>query len=250
MAGTAIFRPVSWRTGEIVQTIIETPRVRSLIIDVPGWERHRPGQYLDVRLATQDGRQMTRSYSIASAPEDDYPQITVERLPGSEASQYLTDQIHAGDRLEVRGPNGSHFIWEHRMGGPLMLIAGGSGIAPLMAMIRHRLASGSAAPIRLLYSSRSVDDIIYREELERLAAEHATIDVIHTLTRSQPPGWTGYTRRIDPDLLETTTWPPELDPLIYVCGSTDFVETMTAGLFARGYRPPSVRTERFGRRKI
>lgn len=250
MAGTAIFRPVSWRTGTIVQTITETPRVRSLIINVPGWERHRAGQYLDVRLTVGAGRQITRSYSIASAPEDDYLQITVERLPDSEASHYLSDQFHAGDRLEVRGPNGSHFIWEHQMGGPLMLIAGGSGIAPLMAMIRRRLATGSAAPIRLLYSSRSVEDVIYREELDRLAAEHATIEVIHTLTRAQPPGWTGYTRRIDPALLEVVTWPPEMDPLIYVCGSTDFVETVTAALFSRGYSPPGVRTERFGRRKI
>lgn len=192
---------------------------------------------------------MTRSYSIASAPEDDYLQITVERLPGSEASQYLTEQIHAGDRLEVRGPNGGHFIWDHQMSGPLMLIAGGSGIAPLMAMIRHRLAHASTLPVRLLYSSRSVEDIIYREELDRLAAECTTFEVIHTLTRSQPPGWTGYTRRIDPELLEATTWPLKSDPLIYVCGSTDFVETVTAGLFARGYSPPCIRTERFGHRK-
>ncbi len=250
MSGTALFRPVSWRTGEIVQTIIETPRVRSLIIDVPGWERHRPGQYLDVRLTTPDGSQITRSYSIASAPEDDYLQITVERLPGSEASRYLTDQIHAGDRLELRGPNGGHFIWEHQMGGPLMLIAGGSGIAPLMAMIRHRLAYNSPLPVRLLYSSRSVEDIIYRDELDRLAATYSTFEVVHTLTRAQPPGWTGYTRRIDPELLEETAWSPDLNPLIYVCGSTDFVETVTAGLFARGYSPPCVRTERFGRPKI
>ena len=187
MAGTAIFRPVSWRTGEILQTIIETRRVRSLIIAVPSWERHGPGQYLDVRLTTEDGRQMTRSYSIASAPEDDYLQITIARLPGSQASRYLTDRLQAGDRLEVRGPNGGHFIWEHQMGGPLMLIAGGSGIAPLMAMIRHRLGSGSPVPIRLLYSSRSVDDIIYREELDQLAAESDVLEVIHTSRAHRPP---------------------------------------------------------------
>ena len=187
MAGTAIFRPVSWRTGEILQTIIETRRVRSLIIAVPSWERHRPGQYLDVCLTTEDGRQMTRSYSIALAPEDDYLQITIARLPGSQASRYLTDRLQAGDRLEVRGPNGGHFIWEHQMGGPLMLIAGGSGIAPLMAMIRHRLGSGSPVPIRLLYSSRSVDDIIYREELDQLAAESDVLEVIHTSRAHRPP---------------------------------------------------------------
>lgn len=248
MTGSTVCRPVCWRTGEIVQTINETPHVRSLIIDVPGWERHLPGQYLDIRMTTSDGRRITRSYSIASAPEDDVLQITIQRLPGSEAAHYLIDQLHDGDRLEIRGPSGGDFIWEHRMGGPLMLIAGGSGIAPLMAMIRHRLVAGSHVPVRLLYSSRSVEDIIYREELDRLADGDA-LEVVHTLTRSQPPGWNGYTRRIDPNLLAAVVWRPELSPLIYVCGSTDFVETVTAGLSACGYNSSRVRTERFGRRK-
>jgi ferredoxin-NADP reductase len=197
-----------------------------------------------VRLTAEDGYQAERSYSIASAPEAPLA-ITVERLDDGEVSPYLTDELRPGDRLELRGPIGGYFVWEDADGGPLLLIGGGSGVVPLRAMLRHHEAVGSSVPVRLLYSARSLDDVIYRDELMQLAAD-ADVDVRFTLTRMQPPDWHGYSRRIDRELLDDVSWPPTDDPLVYICGPTPFVETAAAALVASGHRPERIRTERFG----
>jgi ferredoxin-NADP reductase len=235
-----------WRIGEVVETRPETQRAKSLFLEVPGWEGHKAGQHVDVRLTAEDGYQAQRSYSIASAPEDGRLEILVERLDDGEVSPYLTDELRVGDRLELRGPIGGWFTWEAREGGPLLLVAGGSGIAPLMAMIRHRAAAGSDASCRLLYSSRSREETIYADELDRLAAEDGALEVTHTLTRSQPPGWTGYSRRIDREILEEIAPSPEGRPLVFVCGPTPLVETAATALVELGHDPARVKTERFG----
>jgi ferredoxin-NADP reductase len=235
----------AWQVAEVVDAALETPRVRSLILDAPGWPGHRAGQHLDVRLTAEDGYQAERSYSLASAPGD-APAITVERLDDGEVSPYLVDELRAGDRIEIRGPIGGHFVWDAPDGGPLFLAAGGSGVVPLMAMLRHRTRSGSDAPARLLYSSRSWDDVIYREEVAELAERGDGVKVAHTLTRSQPPGWTGHRRRVDSGLLREVAWPAEERVLAFVCGPTAFVETVASGLVELGYAPELVKTERFG----
>jgi len=208
---------------------------------------HRAGQHVDVRLTAEDGYQAERSYSIASPPEEQ-PRVTltVERLDDGEVSPYLTDELRIGDKLELRGPIGGYFVWEARLGGPLLLVAGGSGIVPLMAMLRHRAAVGSTIPTRLLYSSRSYADIIYREELEHLDEADQMLEVVQTLTRVQPPGWTGYHRRIDTDMLREVAWPSDQHPLMYICGPTPFVETAAASLVTLGHEPARIKTERFG----
>jgi ferredoxin-NADP reductase len=239
-------RKLLWRIGEVIETSPETPRTKSLFLEVPGWEGHKAGQHVDVRLTAEDGYQAQRSYSIASPPEDGRLALVVERLEDGEVSPYLTDELRAGDGLELRGPIGGWFTWEAREGGPLLLVAGGSGIAPLIAMIRHRAAVQSDAPTRLLYSSRSREDAIYAEELDRLAADDGTLEVFHTLTRSQPPGWTGYSRRIDREMLEEIAPSPERRPLAFVCGPTPLVETVAAALVELGHEPARVKTERFG----
>lgn len=246
MAGTTLLGRLTWQVGEIVDTVGETARVKSLVVQLPQWPGHRPGQHLDVRLTAEDGYQAVRSYSIASPPEERQVTLTVERLDDGEVSPYLVDEVRAGDRLEFRGPIGGYFVWETPLGGPLLLVAGGSGIVPLMAMVRHRIAAGSDVPVKLLYSTRSPEDVIYRQELEGFAARNDGLDVIHTYTRSQPPGWTGYSRRIDLPLLEEVAWPPVDGARAYVCGPTSFVETVAAALLALGYDPARVRTERFG----
>jgi ferredoxin-NADP reductase len=202
---------------------------------------------VDVRLTAEDGYQAERSYSIASPPEEDQRvTLTVERLDDGEVSPYLVDELRIGDKLELRGPIGGYFVWEAHMGGPLLLVAGGSGIVPLMAMIRHRAAVGSTIPTRLLYSSRSSEDVIYRDELDRLERRDTLLEVVHTLTRVQPPGWTGYHRRIDTEMLREVAWPPDQRPLMFICGPTPFVETAAASLVTLGYEPGRIKTERFG----
>ncbi len=213
---------------------------------VPSWPRHQPGQHVDVRLTAEDGYQAVRSYSIASPPEAENLELTVEQLPDGEVSPYLTEEVRVGDRLEVRGPIGGYFIWDAGMGGPLLLVAGGSGIVPLMAMIRHRVAVGSDVPIRLLYSARSPEDIIYRAELERLSNSAPAFELLYTYTRSQPSGWTGYRRRVDLEMLREVAWPPINRTLALTCGPTRFVETVASGLGNLGYGPARIRTERFG----
>ncbi|MGZ4308435.1 MAG: ferredoxin reductase [Gaiellaceae bacterium] len=221
----------------------ETPRVRTLELDVPGWPGHRAGQHLDVRLTAEDGYQAERSYSIASAPGDGVA-ITVERLDDGEVSPYLVDEAREGDRVEVRGPIGGYFVWDGDEPEPVLLVGGGSGVVPLAAMARRRAQVSSAAPMKLLVSSRTIEDVIYREELETLAGDG--FEVVHTLTRSQPPGWTGYSRRIDPELLADVAWPASESPRVYVCGSTRFVDAAADGLLQAGYDARWIRTERFG----
>jgi ferredoxin-NADP reductase len=239
-------RRITWRIGEVVETSPQTPRTKSLFLEVPGWEGHRAGQHVDVRLTAEDGYQAQRSYSIASAPESDRVELLIERLDDGEVSPYLTDEIRAGDGLELRGPIGGWFAWEAREGGPLLLIAGGSGIAPLIAMIRHHKAAGSDTPVRLLFSSRSYDEVIFREELEDLAPGDGTLQITHTLTRSTPPGWTGYDRRIDEEMLGEISFSPEERPLAFVCGPTPLVETVATALVGLGHDPTRIKTERFG----
>ena len=240
-----LYRTV-WRLAEVVDVVPETPRARSLVLEVPGWEGHRAGQHVDVRLTAPDGYQAQRSYSIASAPEDGRLVLTVDRLDDGEVSPYLTDELMVGDRLELRGPIGGYFVWEAGDGGPLLLVAGGSGVVPLMAMIRHRAAAGSVVPTRLLLSSRSYEEIIYREELDDLAAGDDAPDIVYTLTRSRPEGWNGYGRRIDARMLSEVAWPPEESPLAFVCGPTPLVEAAGTALVGLGHDPARVKTERFG----
>jgi ferredoxin-NADP reductase len=239
-------RRTLWRLAEVIEVVPETPRTKSLVLEVPGWEGHRAGQHVDVRLTAPDGYQAQRSYSIASAPEDEKLVLTVDRLDDGEVSPYLTDVLVAGDKLELRGPIGGWFTWEVQEGGPLLLVGGGSGVAPLMAMIRHRAAVGSDVPCRLLYSSRSYEEIIYREELEKLASRDRALEVVHTLTRSSPEVWSGYDRRIDAEMLEEVGWPPDETPLVFVCGPTSFVEGVADALVRLGHDPARVKTERFG----
>ena len=238
---------LSWQLGEVIATQEETARAKSITLAVPHWKGHRPGQHVDIRLTAEDGYQAERSYSIASAPEEDQRlTLTVERLDDGEVSPYLTGELRVGDKLELRGPIGGYFVWEAQMGGPLLLVAGGSGIVPLMAMIRHRAAVGSTIPTRLLYSSRSYAEVIYRDELDRQVKGSTMLEVLHTLTRMQPPGWTGYHRRIDTEMLREVAWPTEQRPLMFICGPTPFVETAAASLVTLGYEPGRIKTERFG----
>ena len=238
---------LSWQRGEVIATQEETARAKSITLAIPSWMGHRAGQHVDVRLTADDGYQAERSYSIASPPEE-APRVTltVERIDDGEVSPYLTEDLVVGDKLELRGPIGGYFVWEAQMGGPLLLVAGGSGIVPLMAMLRHRAAVGSSVPTRLLFSSRSFEEVIYRDELERLVKSSTLLEVVQTLTRRQPPGWMGYQRRIDLDMLRAVAWPPEQHPLVFICGPTPFVETAAASLVALGYEPGRVKTERFG----
>jgi ferredoxin-NADP reductase len=234
---------LTWLAAEVVGEKWETPRVKTLALTVPGWAGHRAGQHLDVRLTAEDGYQAERSYSIGSAPGEPLA-LTVERLDDGEVSPYLVDEAREGDGFEVRGPIGGYFVWEPDDPAPVLLVGGGSGVVPLMSMARSRARAGGSAPMRLLYSSRSFDDVIYRDELDALAGNG--FEVVHTLTREQPPGWTGFSRRIDPELLAEVAWPAEDEPRVFVCGSTRFVDAAADGLVELGYDPRSIRTERFG----
>jgi ferredoxin-NADP reductase len=237
---------LSWRLANVVEVRPETGRVVTLALEVPDWDGHLPGQHVDVRLTAEDGYRAERAYSIASAPDGGRIELAVERLEDGEVSPYLAGELRAGDRLELRGPVGGYFVWEPGRGGPLLLVAGGSGVAPLMAMVRQRAAAGSQVPARLLYSSRTLEDVIFREELERLAGAGDGLTVTHALTRAQPGGWAGYARRIDAVMLEEVGWRPGERPLIYVCGPTRLVEAVAGDLVALGHDPARVKTERFG----
>jgi ferredoxin-NADP reductase len=246
MARATVLGRLTWQLGEVAEVIQETPRVYSLVLEVPGWPGHLAGQHVDVRLTAEDGYQAQRSYSIASAPEDSRVILTVERLEEGEVSPYLVGEVRTGDKIELRGPIGGYFVWKAGDDRPVLLVAGGSGIVPLMAMIRHHAAAGSAAYVRLLYSSRSLDDLIYRDELANLAAGGMRLQVSHTLTRSQPPGWEGYSRRIDGEMMAEVAWPRKDSPAVFVCGPTAFVETAAGLLLESGYEATWIKTERFG----
>ena len=247
MARAAVLGRLNWRAADVVGVVPETARVKTIQFDVPDWPGHLPGQHVDVRLTAEDGYQAQRSYSIASAPEDESLVLTVERLDDGEVSPYLAgelrpgDELRTGDQIELRGPVGGYFVWEPERGGPLLLVAGGSGVVPLMAMLRRRAAAGSDVPAVLLFSSRAWDDVIYRDELERLNANGLL--VVHTLTRAQPDGWTGYARRVDREMLAEVA--PE-DAQVFVCGPTPFVEAVASALVELGHEPARIKTERFG----
>jgi ferredoxin-NADP reductase len=265
MAGTAVRGRLTWQTATVDSVIDETPTVRTLVLGVPGWGGHQAGQHLDIRLTGDDGYQAERSYSIAAAPGEPVA-ITVERLDDGEVSPYLTEDVQAGDELEVRGPIGGYFVWDPaRPDGdvPLLLLAGGSGVVPLRSILRHRSRVGSSVPTRLLYSARNWDEVIYRSEF---ASPAPGVEVIYTLTRQQPAGWTGYARRVDQAMITEVAWPVAQIPMAqipmaqipmaqmpmaqmpvaYVCGPTNFVEAVAADLVALGYPPQRVKTERFG----
>jgi ferredoxin-NADP reductase len=238
---------IGWQLATITAVRDETPTVRTFTLGLPGWAGHRAGQHVDLRLTAADGYSVERSYSIASEPErTGEVDITVERIPGGEVSPFLHEVVIPGDRLEVRGPIGGYFVWEAALGGPLLLVAGGSGIVPLMAMVRHRARAGVAIPTRLLFSSRGPDEIIYRDELDRLGSGGGGFEVFHTLTRQQPPGWTGYARRIDEAMLAEVGAPLGTGARAYACGPTALVETVANGLVRLGLPPDRIRTERFG----
>ena len=245
MERTALRRRLTWQLATVLELVDETPETRSIALDLSDWSGHRAGQHVDVRLTASDGYEAQRSYSIASAPEDSQLVLTVERLEDGEVSPYLVDELRIGDTLELRGPIGGYFVWEQPLGGPLLLVAGGSGVAPFRSILRHHRATGSTVPVRLLYSARSLAEVIYRDELVRIDADEA-IDIRFTLTRERPPGWRGYARRIDRELLAEVTWPSSEQPLAYVCGPTGFVERAANELVAIGHEAGRIRTERFG----
>ncbi len=239
-------RPLEWQIATVKALRTETPEVKTLTLALPDWTAHRPGQHYDIRLTAEDGYSAQRSYSIASEPERRGDiDITVERIADGEASPFLHDTVVVGDRFEVRGPIGGYFVWDRSIGGPLLLVAGGSGVVPLMAMLRHRAATAINTPARLLYSARTYEQIIYSEELDVLARKDG-LTVSYTLTRSQPAGWKGYTRRIDDAMLKDVSAPLGPDALAYICGPTALVEVAADGLERVGLPPDRIRTERFG----
>jgi ferredoxin-NADP reductase len=245
MAGAALPGRLNWQLATVVELLDETPRCKSIVFDAPSWPGHRAGQHVDVRLTAEDGYQAQRSYSIASGPEDENLVLTVERLDDGEVSPYLVDELGPGDEVELRGPIGGYFVWEQSAGGPLLLIAGGSGIVPFRSMLRHRLAIRSPIAIRVLYSSRSLEDVIYREELLRLTgSDH--VDIRIALTREWPDDWPGHRGRVTPSAVEAASWPAEESQLAYICGPSGFVEAIAASLVQSGHDPQRIRTERFG----
>jgi ferredoxin-NADP reductase len=240
-------RLLEWQIASVKSIRLETPHVKTFTLTLPDWSPHRAGQHYDLRLTAPDGYQAQRSYSIASGPERmGEIGLTVERLEDGEVSTYLHDVLVVGDQLEVRGPIGGYFVWEASQEGPLLLVAGGSGIVPLMAMIRHRFTAGSTVPTRLLYSSRTFEDIIYCQELEQLGNYRSGLEVFHTLTRTHPQDWDGYTRRIDLPMLEEVAKPFGNSTHVFICGPTPLVEGVANGLVSLGIPADRIRTERFG----
>jgi ferredoxin-NADP reductase len=236
MAGAAVLGRLIWRVATVDDVVEETPRTRTLVLDVDGWDGHRAGQHMDIRLTAEDGYQAERSYSIASGPDDGRLELTVELIEDGEVSPYLVDELRPGDVFEVRGPIGGYFAWEPAEGGPLLLVGGGSGVVPLRSMLRAR---APAVPARLIYSARTFDDVIYRDELEALGD-----DVLLTLTREQRDGVRH--GRVNGDLLREAGFTPSEEPRIFVCGPTSFVESVASAFVALGHPPERIKTERFG----
>jgi ferredoxin-NADP reductase len=236
--------PLAWRVATALEARSETAHAKTIVVEVPNWPGHLAGQHVDVRLTAEDGYQAQRSYSIASAPEDKRLALTVERIPDGEVSLYLCDELRAGDDFELRGPIGGYFTWQVADGGPLLLLAGGSGVVPLAAMLRHRTARGSEVDTRLLLSAGRWDDVLYRDELARFGRDG--IAVHYALTRGAPPGWSGWSRRVDAEMLREVGPEPQDRPQAFVCGPTPFVEHVADLLVALGHDPRLVKTERFG----
>jgi ferredoxin-NADP reductase len=238
---------LEWQLGTVATIHPETPKTKSFFLALPNWTGHRPGQHIDLRLTAPDGYQTQRSYSIASAPElTGQLELTVDLIPDGEVSPYLHDVVMKGDQLELRGPVGGYFVWDVSVGGPLLLIGGGSGVVPLMAMLRHRAARHSTIPARLLYSARTAEDVIYRDELSRLSSDGSGLEVLFTYTRQAPGGWTGYRRRIDAAMLNEVIKPFGTDARTYVCGPTLLVESVANLMVGMGAPAERVHTERFG----
>lgn len=237
---------LAWQIATVTAIRAETPEAKTLTLALPNWTPHRPGQHYDVRLTAADGYSAQRSYSVGSEPERTGEiDLTVERIADGEVSPYLDDTVVVGDRFEVRGPIGGYFVWDKSIGGPLLLVAGGSGIVPLMAMLRHRASAGITEAARLLYSARSYDLIIYRQELNVLAQKNG-LAVSYTLTRNQPAGWKGYARRIDDAMLKEVSAPLGPSANAFICGPTTLVEVAADGLERVGFPAERIRTERFG----
>jgi ferredoxin-NADP reductase len=245
MARAALPGRLNWQLASAVEIIDETPQAKSIVLNAPGWSGHSAGQHLDIRLTAEDGYQAQRSYSIASAPSDDHLVITVERLDDGEVSPYLTGELRVGDEFEIRGPIGGYFVWQNSMTRPLMMLAGGSGVVPFRSMLRAWAAGPRLQTPRLVYSARSLDQVIFREELNALS-DNDEVDVQLTLTRSWPPDWSGHRGRIEPGFLRRLTFPVADDPIAYVCGPNGFVEAAAQALVGLGYPPARIRTERFG----
>jgi ferredoxin-NADP reductase len=257
MARAAVLGRLTWRVGAVTALRDETPTARTITLDVPGWPGHRPGQHVDVRLTAPDGYSAQRSYSIASAPDGTRIELTVQRLPDGEVSPYLAETLTAGDPLELRGPIGGWFVWDPESPAPVLLVAGGSGMVPLMAMIRTRAASGAQAPgaqaapgarapFRLVYSVRDPDSVLYAAELARLQRASDGFEAAYVYTRRTPPGWPAPAGRIGAQVLTSSGWPRARSPSVFVCGPTGFVETAANLLVDAGHDPGTIRTERFG----
>jgi ferredoxin-NADP reductase len=245
LARAALPGRLSWQLGTVAELVRETHNVTSVALDLPDWQGHSAGQHVDVRLTAEDGYQTERSYSIASAPEDEKLVLTVERLGDGEVSPYLTDELRIGDELELRGPIGGYFIWDQTTPGPLLMLAGGSGVVPFRSIVRHWASGPRTVRPRLVYSARSLGDVIYRQELTEFADADG-LDLRLALTREWPDDWQGQRGRVDRSLLETVAWPVSDDPIAYVCGPNGFVETVSHTLLAMGYPAEQIKTERFG----
>jgi ferredoxin-NADP reductase len=246
MAGTAVRGRLTWLIAQVIEIVDENPTVRSIVLDCPGWPGHLPGQHIDIRLTAEDGYQAQRSYSIATPADGERVTLTVETVDGGEVSPFLVEELRFGDRIEIRGPIGGYFVWRPTMSSPLLLVGGGSGVVPLMAMLRARSQSASTVPVHYLASGRTRERLIYFEESTRISDSDGSVVVVHTLTRSHPDGWTGPTRRIDREMLEVPGFMPTESPDVFVCGPTGFVESVAATLVDIGHEPGRVRTERFG----
>ena len=245
MAGAAILGRLTWRAGTVTSVREETATARTIVLNIPGWPGHRSGQHVDVRLTAPDGYSVQRSYSIASAPDGDQVQLTVQRLPDGEVSPYLAQVRAVGDPLELRGPIGGWFIWEPAPA-PVLLVAGGSGVVPLMAMIRTRAATGTQAPFRLVYSVRGPGDALYGEELAECQRRGDGLNVAYVYTRATPAGWPVPPGRVGAGVLTAPGWAPDRHPAAFICGPTGFVEAAADLLVNAGHDPHTIKTERFG----
>lgn len=233
-----------WLVGTVIETKQQTPSARSIVLDVPGWKGSTAGQHVDVRLTAEDGYTAVRAYSLASTGPSQTVELAVDKLPDGEVSPYLVDEVREGDQLEFRGPLGRWFVWKPDITAPVQLIAGGSGVVPLLAMVRAHAASDSTAKFRLLYSVRSPDDVFYADELAALASDKLEITFVYT--RTAPEGWPVPAGRVSKELLATATFPADVSPAVFVCGPTGFVEAVATWLVELGHDPVSVKTERFG----